>query len=215
MSLFICPLPSELNNIFIDTCPENIGQIQKLVFQRKFSTGSTRNGFTIASANPNLQASWDTFLDASDSTKAVQTPFLDNPETEAGAAIKFGGGNATRGGIELIVGREPTLFTGQYLQTSQRSIKNMKTYQSESFQGNLGVYFIDEFGRIIGESDDIENPTIFYPIPIHSLFIGDKSFGGKEAPDDNMIEFSLFPNWSDDLHIVTPSDFDALTDLVE
>lgn len=213
--LITCPLPTELGNIVISNCPEDVGQIYKLVFQRVFSSGSTKNSFTISSANPNLQASWDTFLDASDSTKAVQTPFLDNPESEAGGPVTYGGGNATRGGISLIVGREPSTFNAEFLRTSQASIKDLKTYEAESYNGNLGVYFIDEYGRIIGKSDNIDSPTIFYPIPIHSLFISDKMFGGFAAPDKNTMQFQMFPNWSDDLHIVTPSNFDALTDLVE
>lgn len=205
-----CPAGAEIPDIVIETCFEDIGQVQKLVFQRIYSTGSTKNSFTIASANPNLLASWTPLLAASDGTKVVQTPFLSQPETEPGAARKYGGGNATIGGIEIIVGREPTTFTGMYLRTSQKSIKDMKAMMCET----VGVYLIDEFGRIIGISDDIDSPTIFYPIPIQGLFIGDKKLGGLEEPDSNVIEFGFYPNWSDNLHVVTPSNFDALTALV-
>jgi hypothetical protein len=53
----------------------------------------------------------------------------------------------------------------------------------------------------------------FYPIPIRSLFIGDKTHGGLEAPDSNAIQFAFLPNYSDNLSIQVPTDFNPLTDL--
>jgi hypothetical protein len=208
--LCACPAAAAIPDIELEDCKESIGQIQKILFQRVYSAAGTLNSFTIASANPNLLASWTPKLAASNGTKVVQTPFLSGPTTEPGAARKYGGGNATLGGIEIIVGREPTTFTAMFLETSQISIKDMKAFMCE----NVGVFFIDEFGRIIGKSDDIDTPTIVYPIPINGLFIGDKKFGGLEEPDSNTLEFGLYPNWSDDLYVITPTDFDALTELV-
>lgn len=208
--LCTCPAATAIPDIVLEDCPEGVGQIQKLLFQRVYSAAGTKNSFTIASANPNLKASWTPKLAASDGTKVVQTPFISGPTVEPGAARKYGGGNATIGGIEVIVGREPTNFSAMFLTTSQVSIKDLKAFMCE----NVGVFFIDENGVIIGISDDVDNPTKFYPIPIQGLFIGDKKFGGLEEPDSNVIEFGLYPNWSDNLLIVTPTDFDALTELV-
>jgi hypothetical protein len=208
--LCTCPLGSEITDIFIDTCPEEVGQIQKILVQRVFSAAGVKNSLTIASANPNVLATWTPLLAASNSTKVVQTPFLTNPVVEPGAPRTFGGGNATLGGVEIIVGREPTQFTAAFLSASQRTIKDLKEIMCET----IGVYLIDEYGRIIGISNDIANPTIFYPIPVHGFFVGDKKLGGLEEPDMNMIQFSFYPNWSDNLHIVTPTNFDALTALV-
>lgn len=210
-----CPAASAINSIPIENCPERIGQIQKVVFQRVFSSAGVKNSLTIASANPNLLATWTTLLAATNSTKVVQSPFLSNPVFEPGAARRYGGGNATIGGIETIVGREPTSFTAAFLNTSQKSIKALKALMCEGDGAyNLGVYLIDEFGRIIGISNNITTPTIFYPIPAASLFLSDKKLGGIEEPDMNMMEVNLYPNWSDNIHIVTPTDFDALTALV-
>lgn len=213
MSLITCPLPTEPEDIFIDACPEDIGQIQKFVMQRVFSSGTTKNGFVIASANPNLKASWDTFLGAADSTKAVQSPFISNPENEPGGPVTFGGGNQTRNGIELVVGRDPSPFNAVYYQKNQRSIKDLKKYEQESSNAGLGVYLIDQYGRIIGTYDAIETAANFRPIPIYSFFVSDKGLGGFEAPDFNNLQWTFPPNWSDNIAIVTPSDFDALTDL--
>lgn len=211
--LCTCPAASEIPDIPILDCIENMGQVWKAVFQRKFSTGSTRNGFTITSVNPNLLASWTTVLAASDGTKVVQTPFFDNPVSEPGAARTYGGGNETRGGIARIVGKEPQGFAVEFLDTSQQSIVAIKDMQC---QGEMGVYLINEFGKIIGITDDLATPTVFRPIPIAigTLFVSDKGFGGLVAPDKNMVNWQFLPNWSDYLHIVTPSNFDALTQLV-
>lgn len=208
--LCTCPLGAELQDITIEECPEIVGQIQKLVFQRRLNSGAL-NSFTIASANPNLLASWTPKLAASDDTKVVQTPFINAPVTEPGGPRPWGGGNQTRGGVEIIVGREPTTFQASFINTSQKSIKDLKTF----FCDDVVVYFIDEYGRIIGQSNDIDSPTLFYGIPVanFSLFVGDKKFGGFEEPDQNMLEFKLYPNWSDNLYIVTPTNFNALNDL--
>jgi hypothetical protein len=213
--LCTCPLGNAIATIAIENCPENVGQIQKILFQRRYSSGTTLNEFTIATGDPAEVANWTDLLTATDGTKVTVSPYLSQPETEPGAPVTYGGGNATIGGIEVIVGRDPTTFTGMFLNTSQKSIKDMKALECEA-NGNeatLAVYFVDEFGQIIGISDDIDNPTKVRPIPIRSLFVGDKNFGGFEEPDTNMIQFSLLPNWSDDLYIVSPDDFDPLTDL--
>jgi len=205
-----CPLGAAINSVFIDTCPEEVGQIQKMVFQRVFASAGVKNEFVIGSTNPNVLASWTPLLAAVNSTKVVQTPFLTNPVVEPGAPRTYGGGNATLGGVEIIVGREATQVTAAFLSASQRTIKNLKTFMCET----VGVYLIDEYGRIIGISDDIANPTKFLPIPIHGFFVGDKKLGGLEEPDMNQVQFYFFPDWSDNLLIVTPTNFDALTALV-
>ena len=87
----------------------------------------------------------------------------------------------------------------------------MKELQCESWGDNLGVYLFDENGSIEAIQDET-TPTTYYPIPIRSLFIGDKTHGGLEAPDSNSIQWAFLPNYSDDLVIIAP-DFNPLTDL--
>lgn len=203
-----CPGASALAAVVIEACKEKVGQVQKVVFQRKFASAGTLNEVTVATDDPALQATWDTLKAASDSTKVVASPYLSEPVSEAGAKREYGGGNATIGGIPIILGREPQPFEAKFLDTSQKSIKDLKTFQCET---ELAVYLIDEHGRIIGLSDDIDSPTKFRPIPIQGLFVGDKSLGGYESPDMNAMEFKFFGNWSDDLSIVTPTDFNALS----
>ena len=151
-------------------------------------------------------------LSADDDTKVVVSPYIQAPTAEAGAARTFGGGNETLGGIEEIIGREPTPFTGVMRKLPQTIVKALKELQCESDSQNLGIYLFDENGSI-GALRDATTETTYYPIPIRSLFIGDKTLGGLEAPDSNAIQWSFLPNWSDDLAIVSPEDFNPLTDL--
>lgn len=191
-------------------CAESFGQIQKVAFQRLTKDDGSKNSFTTEKAITAL-ASWTPLLSAADSTKVVVSPYIQAPTAEAGAARTFGGGNETLGGIEEIIGREPTPFTGVIRKAPQAVIKALKEMQCESLGDNLGIYLFDENGAI-GAIQDETTATTYYPIPIRSLFVGDKTLGGLEAPDSNAIQWSFLPNWSDDLAIVAPS-FNPLTDL--
>lgn len=190
------------------TCPESFGQIQKVAFVRLYKTDGTKNKFVTAS-DIKLKASWTPLLTAADDTKVIISPYIQAPTAEAGAARTFGGGNDTLGGIEEIIGREATPFTGVIRKAPQTVIKALKDLQCES----IGVYLFDENGAI-GAIGDATTAGTYYPIPIRSFFVGDKTLGGFEAPDSNAIQWSFLPNWSDDLKLLAPTDFNPLTDLV-
>lgn len=206
-----CPAGTALPDIPVSNCPESFGQIQKVAFQRLYKSTGEKISFT-TDAGIGKKTSWTPLLSANDDTKIVISPYIQAPTAEAGAARTFGGGNETLGGIEEIVGREPTPFTGVMRKLPQKIIKALKELQCESWGDNLGVYLFDENGAI-GAIQDAKTPTTHYPIPIRSLFIGDKTLGGNEAPDSNNIQWAFLPNWSDDLAIIVPEDFNPLTDL--
>lgn len=206
-----CPAAAALPDIPNVNCGETFGQIQKIAFQRLTDADGNKNSFTTTNAIGTL-ASWTPKLSAADGTKIVVSPYVQAPSNEAGAPITFGGGNDTLGGVEEIIGREPSVFNGVFRKIPQNVIKALKQLQCESWSNNLGVYLFDDTGRIEAIQDET-TATTYYPIPIRSLFIGDKSHGGLEAPDSNTIQFAFLPNYSDDLAIVTPS-FNPLTDLV-
>lgn len=206
-----CPAGTALPDIPVSNCPESFGQIQKVAFQRLYKSTGEKNSFK-TDAGIEKKASWTPLLAADDDTKIVISPYIQAPTAEAGAARTFGGGNETLGGVEEIVGREPTPFTGVMRKLPQKIIKALKELQSESWGDNLGVYLFDENGAI-GAIQDAKTATTHYPIPIRSLFIGDKTLGGYEAPDSNNIQWVFLPNWSDDLAIIVPEDFNPLTDL--
>lgn len=206
-----CPAGTALPDIPVSNCPESFGQIQKVAFQRLYKITGEKNSFK-TDAGIGKKTSWTPLLSAGDDTKIVISPYIQAPTAEAGAARTFGGGNETLGGVEEIVGREPTPFTGVMRKLPQKIIKALKELQCESWGDNLGVYLFDENGAI-GAIQDEKTVTTHYPIPIRSLFIGDKTLGGYEAPDSNNIQWAFLPNWSDDLAIIAPEDFNPLTDL--
>ena len=208
--LCTCPAATALTTIPAVTCAESFGQIQKVAFQRLTASG-VKNQFD-SNASILLKASWSALMTANDSTKIVVSPYIQAPTAEAGEARTFGGGNETLGGIEEVIGRNPTPFSGVLRKIPQSIIKKMKQLQCEAYSDNLGVYLFDENGAI-GAIQDGTTPTTYYPIPVRALFVGDKTLGGLEAPDSNAISWSFLPNWSDNLAIVMPTDFNPLTDL--
>ena len=212
MQLCSCPAAGSLTTIPAASCPETFGQIQKIAFQRLRKADGTKNSFTSTSSIL-LKASWTANMAAADGSKIVISPYVQAPSNEAGGARTFGGGNETLGGVEMIIGREPSTFTAVIRSVQQSVIKAMKALQCEAQADNLGVFLFDENGAIECLKDE-SNATTFYPIPIRSLFIGDKAHGGLEAPDSNPIQFSFLPNYSDDLTIQVPTNFNPLTDLI-
>lgn len=209
-----CPAATAIPTIPVANCVESFGQIQKVAFQRLVKENGTKNAFDSAAEPKNdikVLASWTALISAKNSTKIAISPYIQAPTAEGGAPRTYGGGNDTLGGVEEIIGREVTPFTGVIRKSPQNIIKALKGLQCESWADNLGVFLFDENGAI-GAIKDKAVATKFYPIPIRALFIGDKTLGGLEAPDSNAIQWSFLPNWSDDLVIIAPG-FNPLTDL--
>lgn len=198
-----CPLGTAIASITALTCVEDIGQIQRLAFQRLKDTDGDRVQFG-AISTADTEAVLDALLAAADDTKVVLTPILANPEMEPGAAIEYGGGNATPGGVPIMVGREATKLTMLALRIPQSIVKQLKALQCEKLQ----VYFVNQHGQLIGETDGEQTPNL-QGFAVQSLFIGDKKFGGFEEPDTNEVILYLEPNWSDDLTAIVP-EYDLL-----
>ncbi len=204
-----CPAAPSLPEIPNFKCAETFGQINKVAFQRLFKDDGTKNTINYApntsqpaAGDIRVLATWTPLLAADDSTKIVISPYFGAPTAEAGAARTFGGGNETVGGVEEIIGREPTPFTASFRKVPQNVIKALKALQCESWTDNLGVYLFDNNGAIGAIQEGADSVR---PIPIRSLFIGDKTLGGLEAPDANAIQWTFLPNWSDDLLVINPN----------
>lgn len=207
-----CPAAAAIATIPNVVCPENFGQIQKVAFQRLRQADGTRNSFTSTAAITAL-ASWTALLAATNGTKIVVSPYINAPADSGGDARMTSGGNDDLGGIPQVLGGNPVQFDGQMRGVPQSVIKAMKELQCEAAAGNLGVFLFDENGKIEAIKD-ATTATTFYPIPIRALFIGSKIHGNFDAKDSNAISWQYPDNYSDDLAIVTPTDFNPLTDLV-
>ncbi len=207
-----CPAAAAIATIPNVVCPENFGQIQKVAFQRLVKADGTKNSFTNA-ADIKLLASWAALLAATDGSKIVVSPYINAPADSGGDARRTGGGNDDLGGISQVLGANPVQFDGSLRSIPQAVIKVMKELQCEAQAGNLGVFLFDENGKIEAIQDQT-TATTYYPIPIRSLFIGSKIHGNFDAKDSNAISWMYPDNYSDNLVIVTPTDFNPLTDLV-
>lgn len=206
-----CPAAASLTTIPNVACAENFGQIQKVAFQRLVKADGTKNSFT-STASILLKASWTALLAATDGSKVVVSPYINAPADGGGDARMSSGGNDDLGGVPEVLGGEPVQFTGQIRAVSQSVIKAMKALQCEANAGNLGVFLFDEKGNIEAIKGEVDGT--YYPIPIRALFIGSKIHGNYDAKDSNAISWYYPDNYSDDLAIVVPTDFNPLTDLV-
>lgn len=205
-----CPAAAAIENVPNVTCPENFGQIQKVAFQRLTKADGSKNSFS-STASILLKASWTALLSAADGSKVVVSPYINAPADSGGDARMSSGGNDDLGGIAEVLGGEPVQFTGQLRAIPQSVAKALKSLSCEANVGNLGVFLFDENGRI--EAIEGETEGTYYPIPIRSFFVGSKIHGNYDAKDSNVIQWSYPDNYSDDLVIVTPTDFNPLTDL--
>ena len=172
----------------------------------------TKNKFSAVSGftEINSLANWQAKMTAADSTKIVISPYIYSPTQESGAARTFGGGNDSINGVEEIIGREPSTFSASLRNVPQSIAKVLKSLQCE----NVGVYLVDGNGNVeaLGIVDENNNEWIM-PIPIKAFFVGDKTHGGIDAPDANVIQWSFVPNYSDTLKIFTIDTFNVLSDL--
>lgn len=207
-----CPAKAAITTIPNVVCPENFGQIQKVAFQRLRKADGTKNSFT-SSASILLLASWTAQLAAADGGKIVVSPYINAPADSGGDARRSSGGNDDLGGVSVVLGGNPVQFDGQLRSVPQSVIKAMKELQCEAAAGNLGVFLFDENGKIEAIKDE-SVATTYYPIPIQSLFIGSKIHGNFDAKDNNAISWMYPDNYSDNLVIVAPTDFNPLTDLI-
>lgn len=205
-----CPAAAAITNVPNVTCPENFGQIQKVALQRLTKADGTKNSFTTQSSIL-VKASWTALLSANDGSKVVVTPYINAPADSGGDARMSSGGNDDLGGIAEVLGGEPVQFNGQLRSIPQAVAKALKSLSCESNVGNLGIYLFDENGRI--EAIKGETTGTYYPIPVRSFFVGSKIHGNYDAKDSNIIQWAYPDNYSDDLVILTPTDFNPLTDL--
>jgi len=195
-----CPAATALTTIPAEGCAQDFGQIQKIIFQRLLN-GSTKNSIAAGTSTgqAGLLATWTALKAATDSTKIVVTPYVEAPTDEGGDARTYGGGNDTLNGIERVIGSNPVKMTVRLNSKVQTIVAAIKNLQCEALGGNLGCYLVNENGQVEGLTDG----TNWYPIPIQSLFVGDKHHGGFDAPDYNEMSFSFAPGYSDTLSVLT------------
>jgi len=190
-----CPRPTAIASAVtvLNPCPEDLGQIQKMVFWR--------TGNTIASvATAIISTTWTTLLAATGDTKAIVTPFLGNVVIPPSEPREFGGGNETRYGAPIRKGGQSVPVTATIHQYDQDTIAALKSLRSES----LEVLFINEANQIVYSDTSTFSG---FPVVANTLFVSDKGIGGLDDADQNTLMFNLKPNWSDTLEVTAETTF--------
>lgn len=203
--LCTCPQSAATETIPSFTCPENWGQLQKFIIQRR-KNGAIENVIVDATDDPTVLATWTSLKAAVDSTKIQVSPYFVSGTLEPGDMIEEGGGNDSIGGIADNVGTNPTPFTGRFKSMPQTIIKAIKKYACES---ELSIFFINERNQIIGRTSDPATNADFKGFPIRSFFCSDLGGTGFGVSNFNNFKWQFLPDWSDDARLVTPA-FDAL-----
>ncbi len=209
MSVCVCPAPAAIADITVTSCPNNLGQIRKLIFRRlDASTDFTTSSIVSL-------ATWTTAMAASDDDHVVVSPLMANPIIAASEAITNGGNdNTTIGGHTEVNGSTKPQFTAQFLSQDPATIADIQALACETQNGtNLGVQFIlgeSSPGQIAGKLSTAD--VLFFPIS--SMFISSLDNQGFATRDRYNISFEFEDGcWQEALNKYTPTDFNALTDL--
>ena len=202
-----CPLPEEITDIPAQGCGGNIGQIQRIIFQRRQPTGTPTFATRVL---PQTLANWTTLLTATDATKVQVTPLFQNHVIPPVTAITEGGDdNTTIDGNTNVVGASTIEVTGEFPNLPAAILAALKMYNCEP---NLTVFFVTEYKKIMGWSTTLASAD-FRGIDIREFFIGDGGSDGKNTTDKTMFRYNLKYGWRDRVKFVTPTDFDPLFDL--
>ena len=191
-----CPAPTAIASAVtvLNPCPDDVGQIQKMIFWR-------RGQSIVSLATAIISTTWTTLLAAADATKAIPTPFLANVELPPSEPREFGGGNETRWGAPIRKGGATVPVTASIYQWDQDTITALKKLRCES----LDVLFVNESNQIV--YSDAGGVFAGFQVAIGSFFVSDKGFGGLDDADSNVLMFNLKPNWSDTLEITVETTF--------
>ncbi len=195
-----------LESIPMDDCPVNIGQVVKVAFQRTKKSATETNKVAAVT-----KATFDALFTATDSTKMVVSPEMGGATFTAGDMITARDGNDAPYGVPIIAGRDATEFNANLLQKNPKVEEAIKKMQCES---QLGVWMINNNGDLICQVDDYDNPTEYSPIPIRTLFVGDRTAGGLTDVDSNVIKWWLTANWRSNIKVISRDTlgFDPLTE---
>lgn len=183
MKTCICPAPTVAPSLStIDPCPVNTGQIQRYVFVDRGTE------YPIASLTD--ATFWGAKQVATDTSKAIFSPLIGNPETEPGEPTEFGGGNETIDGVPIVVGYEPTTFTFRHYSMQKGMAKELRVFACRS----VDVFLINENKQFCYNAKSATTATGF---PVQSYSLSDRKLGGYSEPDYNNGKMVWPEEWSD------------------
>ena len=207
-----CPLPTALTAIDATTCPEELGQIQRVWFVRQAGTvvwdrvSSLNNTpAAILSTDPDVSTGWTALKALSDDSKLVTAPLFGgdiviNPSDP----LTAGGDNSALNGQTYVVSVPDSTFSARFDQLTKDQTSQIKELLCET----LEVYFINEDGDIIGRREG----DLWTGFPVTNVFLQSRSVQGFGTRDSNVLTFQLDADWDKYFEKVTPvSPFNPLT----
>lgn len=215
MEICECPGAPALTTILRALCKQNLGQLQRFLFQRPGYVFDSTAVMPVV-ANPiNVLASWTPLFAAADETKVVSSPYVENFVIPRAERITEGGGdNTTIDGREVTLGWGAITALGQIAEVPGNVMKTVKKLMCES---DLVVFPLNNSGFIIGIdaeglAADGTPSGVVAGIPIAEFFVSDLDNNGLNTRDKGDFGFSLDFGWRDDLVIIKP-DFNVKTAL--
>lgn len=206
-----CPKPTALTAITATTCPEELGQIQRIILVRrgfvKWNTVTPASNLpaTITLLVPTAVAGWTILKAAVDNTKVIVPPLFGGDIVVAPGEAGFFGGNdnSTLNGEAYHTGVAPSTFTARYDSLTAAQTLQLKNLICES----LEVYFVNQDGDIIGR----RNGSNFTGFDAINVLLNTRALNGFNTRDSNNITFQMDKDWDTTFEKITPTDFSALT----
>ncbi len=208
-----CPIATALTTITPNSCPTELGQIQRAWFVRKgqviwdtATAGVANVPGTIAGDVVTVIQGWNVLKIALDDTKVVFAPLFGGDITIAPAeAITQGGNdNSTLNGQTYFVAFPDSAFSARYDQLTATQTGELKELVCE----DLEVYLINEDGDIIG---DASTTGTFKGFDVSNVALQSRNVQGFATRDSNIMSFQMDADWDTVFEKQTPTDFNALT----
>ncbi len=207
-----CPKSTAIGDVDPTTCPEDLGQLQRVAFiragQLKFDTVTPANNIpaTISTDLVTEEAAYKTLKLATDDTHLVFLPlFGGDPLFTPGDENTFGGNdNSTLNGAVYHEGFNPDTFTARFDQLTAQQTAQIRELKCE----DLEVIFVNDEGKIIflRDGDNLQG----FPLASVATLAG-RNVNGFGTRDGNAFKFQLFHGWDAKFEKVIPTDFNALT----
>jgi hypothetical protein len=204
----ICPRPAALTTVLRVTCPENLGQIQRFIFQR---AGFVFDAAADPTPNDILELdSWTPLITAVAGTKIVITPYVDTftiPEAEA--ITKGGNDNTTLNGVKQLLGFGGINPLGKFTGIPTAIVTQLRDLMCE---GELVVYLINAAGRIVANKI---STGVYTGLTVEPLTMGINYPGslGFATLDQATIQWGFAEDWAKNRAILTPN-FNVKTQLL-
>lgn len=199
-----CPLPGSLATIPYNPCVDLFGKDGRWIFQRR---DDANNLFVNGSNGIELEASWSALPTASDNTKVVVSPLLEEVNFNDPDILED---SENLDGAAIAVGSGPQLVTAMVRNPTPAQYTALKALECEP---NLSFYRIDDNSKIGARGVGSDHAGII--ISPNTFIIRDPSKGPTRGDQNKlMIQFYLRAGWYETFDVVTPAaGFDPLTEI--